>query len=62
MSAPSDPNTPPEPIAMSPDECTSKGGQVKGDIGDGKVACDADQRDLGRVNQGVEGAVCCAPQ
>ncbi|MGE0868345.1 MAG: hypothetical protein AB7P03_07280 [Kofleriaceae bacterium] len=49
-------------VAMTPDECTAKGGQVKGDIGDGKVACDADQRDLGRVNQGIEGAVCCAPQ
>ena len=46
---------------MSPEECTAKGGMVKGDIGDGKVACDEGQQDLGRVNQGIEGAVCCAP-
>ena len=26
---------------MTPDECTAKGGFVKGDIGDGKVACAA---------------------
>lgn len=46
---------------MSPEECTAKGGTVKGDIGDGKVACSEGQTDLGRVNQGIEGAVCCAP-
>lgn len=46
---------------MSPEECMQKGGQVKGDIGDGKVACDEGQEDLGRVRQGIEGAVCCAP-
>jgi hypothetical protein len=47
--------------AMSPEQCTAQGGQVKGDIGDGKVACAEGERDLGRVNQGIEGAVCCAP-
>lgn len=47
------------PAAMTPDECTAKGGHVKGDIGDGKVACDPSEQDLGRVNQGIEGAVCC---
>lgn len=46
---------------MQPDECTAQGGHVKGDIGDGKVACAEGERDLGRVNQGIEGAVCCAP-
>ena len=52
---------PAEPAAaMTPEECTAKGGQVKGDIGDGKVACNEGDRDLGRVNQGIEGAVCCA--
>jgi hypothetical protein len=57
------PPTAPTPNAqpvMTPEECTAKGGQVKGDIGDGKVACDPGQRELGRVNQGIEGAVCCA--
>ncbi len=55
------PPAPAEPAAaMSPEECTAKGGQVRGDIGDGKVACTEGERDLGRVNQGIEGAVCCA--
>jgi hypothetical protein len=44
---------------MQPDECIAKGGYVKGDIGDGKVACTDGEKDLGRVAQGVEGAVCC---
>ena len=59
--APAPAPTPTETAAMSPDECTNQGGQVKGDIGDGKVACAEGERDLGRVNQGIEGAVCCAP-
>ena len=46
---------------MAPEDCIAKGGQVKGDIGDGKVACAEGEQDLGRVNQGIEGAVCCAP-
>jgi hypothetical protein len=46
---------------MAAEECVAKGGQVKGDIGDGKVACGEGEQDLGRVNQGIEGAVCCAP-
>jgi hypothetical protein len=52
---------PTQTAAMAPEECTAKGGQVKGDIGDGKVACAEGEQDLGRVNQGIEGAVCCAP-
>lgn len=57
----SPPPSPSEPAAvMMPDECTAKGGQVRGDIGDGKVACAEGERDLGRVNQGIEGAICCA--
>jgi len=58
--APAEP-APSETPPMSPDECTSQGAQVRGDIGDGKVACAEGERDLGRVNQGIEGAVCCAP-
>jgi hypothetical protein len=61
--APAEPAPQPSPTeqaAMSPEDCTAKGGQVKGDIGDGKVACDAGQRELGRVQQGIEGAICCA--
>jgi hypothetical protein len=55
------PTTTTPPAAMTPEECTGKGGQVKGDIGDGKVACAEGEQDLGRVSQGIEGAVCCAP-
>jgi hypothetical protein len=50
-----------EPMTMSPADCTAKGGQVKGDIGDGKVACAAGELNLGRVRQGIEGAICCGP-
>ena len=46
--------------AMAPEQCTAKGGQVKGDIGDGKVACAEGETELGRVTQGIEGAICCA--
>lgn len=45
---------------MTPEECTGKRGEVRGEIGDGKVACTEGETDLGRVNQGIEGAVCCA--
>ena len=47
--------------AMTPDQCTTDGGQVRGDIGDGKIACADGERELGRVAQGIEGAICCAP-
>ena len=56
--APTGGGTPVE-AAMTPDECTARGAVVKGDIGDGKVACDPNQTFLGRVSQGIEGAVCC---
>ncbi|MBA3818822.1 MAG: hypothetical protein H0X17_08015 [Deltaproteobacteria bacterium] len=46
--------------AMTPEECTKQGGEVRGDIGDGKIACDAQERELGRVMTGIEGGVCCA--
>ncbi|MEO8705325.1 MAG: hypothetical protein ABI867_35105 [Kofleriaceae bacterium] len=55
-----DPTAPPKPATIGADECMSKGGRVKNDIGDGKVACDPGERDLGRVALGTEGAVCCA--
>ena len=56
------PSSTPAPTAsaISPEECVQQGGQVRGDIGDGQVACQPGERDLGRVNQGIEGAVCCA--
>lgn len=45
---------------MTSDECTAAGGQIKGDIGDGQVACDPGDRQLGRVQLGIEGSICCA--
>ncbi|MBA3541377.1 MAG: hypothetical protein H0T79_17325 [Deltaproteobacteria bacterium] len=52
--------SPSEPAApMTPDACTAQGGQVRGDIGDGKIACAEGERELGRVSQGIEGAICC---
>jgi hypothetical protein len=56
--APPEPATPAEP--MTPEECTAAGGQVRGDIGDGKIACAEGERELGRVRLGIEGGVCCA--
>jgi hypothetical protein len=54
------PSSPAEPTQMTPEECTAQGGQVRGDIGDGKVACAEGERELGRVRLGIEGAICCA--
>lgn len=45
----------------TPEECTCAGGVIHGDIGDGKVACAPDETELGRIQQGIEGAVCCRP-
>jgi hypothetical protein len=44
----------------TPAHCECLGGYVKGDIGDGKVACEAGEKELERVQQGIEGAVCCS--
>jgi hypothetical protein len=50
------------PVAMlTPDQCTQQGGEVRGDIGDGKIACNDGERELGRVPLGIEGSICCAP-
>jgi hypothetical protein len=43
----------------TPAHCECLGGYVKGDIGDGKVACTEGEQELERVQQGIEGAVCC---
>ncbi len=48
-----------ESTAGTPAHCECIGGYVKGDIGDGKVACAEGERELERVQQGIEGAVCC---
>jgi hypothetical protein len=47
--------------ASTPEECECLGGTVKGDIGDGKVACAEGERELGRIPLGIEGSICCAP-
>jgi len=48
-------------IPTTAEECECLGGIVKGDIGDGQVACDEGQAELGRLQYGIEGGVCCAP-
>ena len=53
--APAEPSAP-----MSPDECTAKGGEVRGDIGDGQIQCAEGEENLGRVELGIEGSICCA--
>lgn len=59
---PAEPSPPAaEAGVMTSDDCTGQGGQVRGDIGDGKVACAEGERELGRVKLGIEGAICCAP-
>jgi hypothetical protein len=50
------------PVAtLTPEQCTQQGGEVRGDIGDGKIACAVGERELGRVPVGIEGSICCAP-
>src|SRR5262245_7106365 len=52
----------PEPVAtLTAEQCTQQGGEVRGDIGDGKIACGAGERELGKVPVGTEGSICCAP-
>lgn len=63
-STPTEPTEPTEPEAvepLTPEQCTARGGQVRGDIGDGTIACAEGERELGRVRLGIEGGVCCAP-
>lgn len=43
----------------TPAHCQCLGGYVRGDIGDGQVACPPGETQLERVQQGIEGAVCC---
>jgi hypothetical protein len=57
-----DPGQRPSPGAtLSPEQCTRRGGEVRGDIGDGRIACAQGERELGRVPLGIEGSICCAP-
>ncbi|MEJ7598204.1 MAG: hypothetical protein WKG01_09870 [Kofleriaceae bacterium] len=55
--APTTPTQTAEP--MTPEQCTTQGGEVRGDIGDGKIACADGEKELGRVTTGIEGGVCC---
>src|SRR5687767_15407436 len=48
-----------EGAPATPAHCECLGGYVKGDIGDGQVACPQGETELERVQQGIEGAVCC---
>jgi hypothetical protein len=52
----------PTPVAtLTPEQCTDRGGEIRGDIGDGQIACEKGERELGRVPLGIEGSICCAP-
>ena len=48
-----------ESTPNTPEHCECLGGYVKGDIGDGRVACNEGEKELERVDQGIEGAICC---
>jgi hypothetical protein len=48
-----------EPALLSGEECELAGGFVRGDIGDGNVACASGENEIGRVRTGIEGGVCC---
>ena len=49
----------------SPEQCTESGGEVIGDIGDGRIhrpeyRCADGREPTAQVSSGTEGAVCCA--
>lgn len=46
---------------LTPEQCIKLGGEIRGDIGDGQIACAKGERELGRVPLGIEGSICCAP-
>jgi hypothetical protein len=48
-----------EPTVLSVQECEDAGAVVRGDIGDGQIACASGETELGRVRTGIEGGVCC---
>lgn len=56
---PVEPAKPDPAEPMTPEACTGQGGEVRGDIGDGKIACNEGEQDLGKVKTGIEGGVCC---
>jgi hypothetical protein len=45
----------------TPETCECLGGMVRADPGGGSVTCEDDEENLGRVEFGIEGGVCCAP-
>jgi hypothetical protein len=49
----------PEPITQ--EACQAQGGRIAGDIGDGKVKCNEGEKEVGRVQLGIEGSLCCVP-
>ncbi len=56
---PPDPSQAGSAEAMAPETCTQQGGEVRGDIGDGQIACAEGETELGKVTTGIEGGVCC---
>ena len=50
--------------ATTAEQCEADGGTVVGDIGDGAIhrpeyRCENGEEPTGRIEQGVEGSVCC---
>ncbi len=57
-------DAPPAVREMSAEDCTAKGGELVGDIGDGAIhrpeyRCKSGSPPIGRVPLGIEGSVCC---
>ena len=51
-----------EDAPSTPEQCECHGYQVVGDIGDGQVACPDGTREVARLEYGIEGGLCCAPE
>ena len=43
------------------EQCECLGGTARPDPGDGTVHCAENEKELGKIKLGIEGALCCAP-
>jgi hypothetical protein len=50
-----------EDAPATAEQCECHGWQVVGDIGDGQVKCPDGTKEMSRIEYGIEGGVCCAP-
>ena len=56
-----EPQPTPVAAALTPEQCTLQGGELRGDIGNGQIGCGPGEYELGRVSLGIEGSLCCTP-